>query len=282
MLSARVSSAYPTARGDHETDVPKPVSGQSGPAVAADVMGPAAPGNGDAEAGRGYLWIEDFRDVGARALVTTRANGDFSLHGEDPVSVVTERWRRLRRTMGVDGPGGRFATAGQVHGNRVAAHGPGWDGWLRVEGVDGHFAAERGTALAISVADCVPVFLVHAGGAAALVHAGWRGTASGVLLQALQLFIRAGLRPGDVRVHLGPAICGRCYEVGPKVFAQLTGRRAEGPARIDLRAVLAEQARQAGIRTVLESPRCTRCHNDQFFSHRAGDAGRQVAVLYPA
>ena len=80
-------------------------------------------------------------------------------------------------------------------------------------------------------------------------------------------------------MHLGPAVCGRCYEVSADVYGKLTGRRADGPTRVDLRGLVAEHARAAGVRYVTTSRFCTRCDNERFFSHRAGDVGRQVAVL---
>jgi copper oxidase (laccase) domain-containing protein len=80
-------------------------------------------------------------------------------------------------------------------------------------------------------------------------------------------------------VHLGPAICGRCYEVSAKVRAELTGQPANRAGNVDLRSLLAEHAQEAGVLKVTMSPYCTRCDNDRFFSHRAGDTGRQVGVI---
>ena len=73
-----------------------------------------------------------------------------------------------------------------------------------------------------------------------------------------------------------------CYQVGPDVFEQLTGWQTVRSRHVDLRALLAEQANEAGVRHLSASPHCTRCDNDRFFSHRAGDAGRQVAVIVSA
>ncbi|MDB4886168.1 MAG: Multi-copper polyphenol oxidoreductase, laccase, partial [Gemmatimonadetes bacterium] len=77
-----------------------------------------------------------------------------------------------------------------------------------------------------------------------------------------------------------PAICGRCYEVSPDVYGQLTGRSVTAPTTVDLRALIADHARAAGVRAITVSPFCTRCDNDRFFSHRAGDAGRQLGVVF--
>ena len=63
------------------------------------------------------------------------------------------------------------------------------------------------------------------------------------------------------------------------VYAQLTGRDPGKPTTIELRDLIAEHARAAGVRHVSTTASCTRCNNDQFFSHRAGDTGRQLGVM---
>jgi len=131
----------------------------------------------------------------------------------------------------------------------------------------------------VTVADCVPAFVAHPSGVVALVHAGWRGTAARLLEQVALRFVASGMAAEDLHVHVGPSICGRCYEVGPDVYEQLTGWQTIRRRHVDLRALLAEQAKRVGVRRVSASAYCTRCDNDRFFSHRAGDAGRQVAVI---
>ena len=173
----------------------------------------------------------------------------------------------------------RFATASQVHGTRVVEHEGAWDGWLRANEADGHFAPRRGTAMAVTIADCVPIFIAHPEGAIALLHSGWRGTAARIIDRALAAFSRQNHHAADLRVHLGPAVCGKCYEVSANVASALTGRPATGPQRIDLRELIAAHAREAGVAAITTSRWCTRCDNARFFSHRAGDAGRQLAVM---
>ena len=129
------------------------------------------------------------------------------------------------------------------------------------------------------MADCVPVFLAHPSGAVALLHSGWRGTAARIVERAVALFAARGLAPGDLALHAGPAICGACYEVSPEVYAALTGEATGRHRTVDLRALIVRHAEAVGVRTVAVSARCTRCDNDRFFSHRAGDPGRQLAVM---
>lgn len=224
-----------------------------------------------------HLPIPAFEAIGLRAFVTTRAAGSFGFpeQGDDPVA--RDRWLALQQALAEHGAP-RLASARQVHGTRVLVHGGDWDGWVRVEGADGHLLTAGGAA-AVTVADCVPVLLGHASGRVAAVHAGWRGVAGGILAEAVQAFAAQGVPAAELVLHLGPAICGRCYEVGPDVYRQLTGWETRHARHVDLRALLAEQAKALGVTRWTASGECTRCDNDVLFSHRAGDAGRQIAVI---
>lgn len=224
-----------------------------------------------------YEDVPDFEAMGIRAFTTTRAAGSFGLASPEPVREVMARWDRLRRDLSVHGP--RLASAHQVHGDGVIVHSPAWNGWLRAGDADGHLSLDRGTALAVSVADCVPVFIGHPSGATALLHSGWRGTAARIVERAIDLLESRGIPSVELTLHLGPAICGRCYEVSPDVFERLTGRSVGVPSTVDLRAVIAEHAHLRGVQRISISPSCTRCDNDLFYSHRAGDWGRQLGVM---
>ena len=221
--------------------------------------------------------VPELESIGARAFTTTRAAGSFGLASDEPVRDVMARWDRLRHDLARLGP--RLATARQVHGDRVISHAVGWEGWLRTGDADGHLALDRGTAMAVSIADCVPVFLAHASGAAAVLHSGWRGTAARIIERAIDLFESRGIPSVELVMHLGPAICGKCYEVSPDVFERLTGRTVARATTVDLRALISDHARLRGVRRISVTESCTRCHNDRFYSHRAGDSGRQLGVL---
>lgn len=224
--------------------------------------------------------VPDFDSFGITAFTTTRDAGSYGTHSGEPVREVMARWEALSASLRGCAP--RFATASQVHGTRIAEHDGAWEGWLRVWEADGHFAPRRGTAMAVTIADCVPIFIAHPEGAAAIVHSGWRATAARIVERAIAAFSRQGLAAAELRVHLGPAICGPCYEVSAEVATALTGRPATGHQHVDLRALIAEHARAAGVTELTISRSCTRCDNARFFSHRAGDAGRQLAVIVAA
>jgi purine-nucleoside/S-methyl-5'-thioadenosine phosphorylase / adenosine deaminase len=235
----------------------------------------------DARAAEAREDVPDFESFGVTAFTTTRDAGSFGTHSEEPVRAVMARWERVRASLHELAPAlpPRFASATQVHGTRVLEHDGAWEGWLRASEGDGHFAPRRGTGMAVTIADCVPVFIAHPDGAIALLHSGWRGTAARIIDRALAAFSRQGLAAGELRIHLGPSICGACYEVSAEVATALTGVAAEGKQHVDLRAIIAEHAREGGVTELTTSTWCTRCDNARFFSHRAGDAGRQLAVM---
>jgi YfiH family protein len=225
---------------------------------------------------RGGEIVESLREIGIEAFTTGRAVGSFGTQSDEPVREVMGRWSALRASLGGSA---RLATATQVHGNVLLEHEGEWRGWLRCDAADGHLSTKPRTAMAVTVADCVPVFIGHPSGAGAVLHSGWRGTAARITSVAISRLSALGFAPSELRVHCGPAICGRCYEVSGDVAAQLTGQDHTGPAHVDLRALIAAHAREQGVRDVSISPLCTRCDNDRFYSHRAGDAGRQLGVL---
>lgn len=226
------------------------------------------------------LEVPAFERWGVRAFTTTRAAGDFNLSAAADVTrdAARERWVGLHQALvGVGAP--RLASALQVHGTNVLVHDKPFEGWVRIEGADGHIVVGAGAA-AVTIADCVPAFIAHPSGTVGIVHAGWRGVAGGILPQALRMFAQLGFPMDECHVHLGPSICGRCYEVGTDVYEQLTGWETKRPRHVDLRALLAEQASQLGVARWSASGECTKCDNADFFSHRAGDAGRQIACIY--
>ncbi|MEJ2217373.1 MAG: polyphenol oxidase family protein [Gemmatimonadota bacterium] len=218
---------------------------------------------------------------------TGRGDGepwDLGLRGRAPVGSVLERWRTLGDTLGFP----RMAHARQVHGARVIAHNGGPPGLLLSDACDGHLTGTAGILLTVSVADCVPVFMVDARRrVVALVHAGWRGIAAGVLEAGVRaLEDRFGTQPADLHVYFGPSICGRCYEVGPEVFRALGLDPPDRPAPVDLVQVLALRASRIAVpqAQLSASAYCTRCGERDFFSHRAyraglGPAGHQVGFL---
>ncbi|MEO8227857.1 MAG: laccase domain-containing protein, partial [Gemmatimonadota bacterium] len=140
-------------------------------------------------------WRERF---GVVAGVTGRGDGpgagfDLGLWTDQPVGDVMRRWRSFRHAE----PGFDVTVLGhQVHRADVAWHDAA-RGWVQIDGVDGHATALAGVLLTVTIADCIPVYLIAPERRAiALLHSGWRGTAAGILARGVALLTeRAGASP---------------------------------------------------------------------------------------
>lgn len=175
------------------------------------------------------------------------------------------------------------ASVGQVHGAAVATvNGPGL-----VPDHDGLVTAAPGLVLSVVAADCALVLLADAqAGVVGACHAGWRGTAGGVVGATVAAMRALGAEPGRIRAALGPCISADAFEVGEEVAAQfdpsVVVRRAEWPRpHVDLRADLALQLAEAGVADVETSAACTVGDNDRYFSYRAeaGTPGRMLGFV---
>jgi len=243
---------------------------------AAPVTSLAEVPTGDAAVPRLELteWAQRY---GLVAGITTRPLS-LGLWSDEPVGQVIGRWRAFRATFAARFPS--IVLAHQVHGTDVHWHESVPEGWLILDGSDGHATREAGVLLTVTVADCIPVYLaVPRKGAVALVHAGWRGTADGILEQCIELLKWRGFaKASDIVMHCGVGICGGCYEVGSEVAVRFG---MSGTVKLDLREVLARQARALGIADITVSPWCSAEGRDRFFSHRGsrGRDGRMVAYL---
>ena len=218
------------------------------------------------------------------AGITGRGTGpgrgfDLGLWTDAPVAEVMSHWRAFRRDRsGFDA----VVLGNQVHGVVVETVGA-VRGWIQMEGVDGWVTTTPGVLLTVTIADCVPVYLAVPGRGIALLHAGWRGTAGGILGRGLdQLLAVTGAVVGDVVMHCGVGICGSCYEVGSEVVTGC-GLPADGPGpwHVDLRDRLTHAARDLGVGAVSTSAWCSAHDRALFYSHRAsrGADGRMVAYL---
>ena len=153
-------------------------------------------------------------------------------------------------------------------------------------------------ALVVRAADCVPLLIRDSRtGAAAAVHAGWRGTAARVAIAAIDAMAQEfDSRPADLVVAIGPAIGPCCYEVGPDVvdaFAAAGHERylidrwfmtpRERKMRLDVAGANRDQLILAGIReeNIHACGLCTAMHLGVLTSYRAEKdaAGRIAGVI---
>ncbi|HYV16034.1 MAG TPA: polyphenol oxidase family protein [Conexibacter sp.] len=213
---------------------------------------------------------------GGRALFTTRRGGvstgpyaslNLGRSTDDEPAAIDENRRRLAAAIDISLDD--LVQVRQVHGVHVERieQRP----QERIE-ADGQATTLRGMALLAITADCLPIALVGPG-AVAILHAGWRGLANGVIEEGVKAI------GAPFAAAIGPGAGGCCYEVGDEVRAAFgaSGRT------VDLKAIARERLAAAGVAEIHDTGLCTICsHPGLFFSHRrdGGITGRQAGVVW--
>jgi polyphenol oxidase len=221
--------------------------------------------------------------------ITTRKNGlGERINGmKQP-----DDWAAVAALFGISPD--RLVTLNQVHGEQiVAVDGQNYAGMRSVLG-DALVTRERGIAIGIETADCVPVLLfdpsVPAIGA---VHAGWRSTVKKIVQKtAAAMKKEFGSDPARMVAAIGPAIGPECYEVdepvmGPvrKAFpywTEITVPRTAGRWGLDLVKANKRELMLSGLaeENIQAMDLCTSCRRDLFYSFRAdGRTGRMLSVI---
>jgi len=163
----------------------------------------------------------------ARHIFTTRPWRLGSANRAD----VDDGWAEVATALGV--AGNNLVRVHQIHGAAVVVAKSGNSGVLPQ--ADIILGADRGLAIAIQAADCVPILIAdRRTGVVASAHAGWRGLAARVPEIAVQALAREfGSRPADLIAAIGPSIGACCYEVGADVRNAFDRARSDGtdPAR---------------------------------------------------
>ncbi len=168
----------------------------------------------------------------------------------------------------------------QVHGNKVEKV----DNQIISPPIaDALVTARTGIALAVMVADCIPLLLSSADAVAA-VHVGRKGLMNEVALAAIDQMRAYG--SSDISANVGPSICGTCYEVSQEIYDEVcrkfplaASRTSDGGNALDLSRALIDQLENHGI-TVIDQGRCTVENKDLFSYRRDGVSGRQVGVVW--
>ena len=165
---------------------------------------------------------------------------------------------------------------------------PGAD--LRPKIADAVVTNRKDILIGIQVADCVPILLYDAcRGVIGAAHAGWRGTAAGILKNTIRTFTeRFSSNPRDILMAIGPSIKSCCYEVDPDVahaVAEASGyadhiqlshteegyiRKKGAKYHVDLPLANKYQALSDGIRpeNIWIAQDCTFCNPDTYCSYR--------------
>lgn len=227
-------------------------------------------------------------DLGPGVRAAFTGPGNLSRTVGDQVGVPDRRGALARWA------GAPVAYAWQVHGRGVhVVTGPAEipdDG--PVAQADALVTVGGRVALAVLVADCVPVLLADgAAGVAAVAHAGRAGVAAGVVGAAVAVMAHLGADVARLRAVVGPAVCGRCYEVPAALRDEVAAVVPEaaavtswGTPALDLPAAVAAQLHAAGVQAVSDVARCT-LEDPRWPSHRgtgadpARPAGRFAGVV---
>lgn len=246
-----------------------------------------------------FLFAANLRSAGIPHAFTTRqggvSGGPFaSLNlgrgvDDDPAAVAHNRAAVLQ-ALGLDPAG--HVEASQVHGAVVAVVDGAGAGRV-IEGADGMVTGDPQVVLTVHAADCVPLLLADPRqGVVAAVHAGWKGTAAGVVVEAVRVMAdRFDGRPEDLLAAIGPSI-GPChYEVDEPVLVrfrvwpwrdEVFTPNDRGRWQLDLREANRRQLVDAGVPAaqIEVIDLCTYDHPDLFFSHRRDRiTGRMAAVI---
>jgi hypothetical protein len=231
--------------------------------------------------------------AGAQWAVTDRAGGvsagpyaslNLGDHvGDDPDRVAANR-TRVAAEIGLAPGDLRFMS--QVHGPRVAQVGR--EHGQQPPEADALVTDESGIALAVLVADCVPVlFAARRSDVIAVAHSGRRGVAAGVVPATVAAMQELGARPSRIVVRVGPAICGLCYEVPEAMQAEICSVVPEartttrnGTPGLDLRAAVVAQLIKAGVETIEVESWCTAERDDLYSHRRDGVSGRFAGLVW--
>jgi hypothetical protein len=199
-----------------------------------------------------------------------------------------EEWAAVAQALGVDSR--HVARLKQVHGREAVV--------LRRGAAIPSDTASRphadiiatddpSLAIAVQVADCVPLLMAGPGGrVVAAVHAGWRGTCAAAAVSGVEALEKElGARPADLVVAVGPSIGPCCYAVGDEVLEQFEAahenaarwfrRDQDGRLRLDLWTANVDQLEEAGVprASIRLSRLCTACHPGLFHSYRRDGPG---------
>jgi YfiH family protein len=175
---------------------------------------------------------------------------------DDPARIAENR-RLACAELGLEAE--RLAVNRQRHTARAFRARPG----ETTEVADALWSDEPGVPMLALAADCVPIAIVRTNGTPgiAVVHAGWRGLAAGVVEAAVSAL------GGPAAAIVGPSIGPCCYEVGPEVSGLFDPELMRGN-NLDLWSASERALGDAGVASVERLDLCTRCHPERFFSHR--------------
>ena len=200
-------------------------------------------------------------------LTTTKYCGDMK--------DVNER-TNFCESFGIDST--KIVFANQVHGTSVKKVSK-KDCGTTINLCDGLITNDKDVMLCIFTADCMPVFLVSRDySVVAMVHAGWRGLAGGIIESATIRFLEDfGISPQDIFAYIGPHISKCCYQVGDELKKAFNKSFEEEFFSLSQEAQ--SQMKKIGIKRVFINSHCT-CHEyEMFYSYRREPTDKRMMSL---
>ena len=229
--------------------------------------------------------------VNVKALTTLRRGGvsiapydSFNLAdhvGDNPDHVKENRKRLIELARLPAEP----VWLQQVHGTRVIDA----TAYKVGDEADGSFTSKTGVVCAVLTADCLPVFVCdEAGEQVAVLHAGWRGLATGIIEQGIATMHSPVSR---LLVWLGPAIGAQVFTVGDEVRqvfiendkATEVAFRQIGPGKwlADIYQLARLRLQSLGIQAISGGGYCTYTDDDRFYSFRRNPmCGRMASLIW--
>jgi YfiH family protein len=201
------------------------------------------------------------------------ASLNLGTHVGDSLVDVMENRRILSEIVGLT------QYMSQVHGDRIAVIEEVTD---EIPTADALVTGIPGIALAVMVADCIPLLLKSAESVAA-VHVGRRGLTNDITRKTLSLMRDMGA--SQITAIIGPAICGNCYEVSEEIYNEVIAihpfaesRTPQGTFSLDLPAALRSVLSDEGV-AIVNKFECTAESPELFSYRRDGVTGRQAGVI---
>ena len=167
----------------------------------------------------------------------------------------------------------------QIHSNLIEYYTPNTAKYV----CDGLISDEKGIALCVLSADCLPLLLWHKKGFIAALHSGRKGCFENILYQAVNAIKSRdeSLENSDFTLLIAPSICGENYEVSGEILAYAKANFSDFVSEncVDLKALVRQQALELGIKDVRDCGVCT-FDDERFFSYRRDKtAQRFVSVI---
>lgn len=239
--------------------------------------------------------------LGGVSTFSHTASLNLGVERGDPHDIVLENLKLFSRAVGIEAES--VISVSQIHSVKIrevsdAHRGEGFF-VKETEPCDGYISSCPHISVGVRTADCVPVLLYaekeDGTSAVAALHAGWRGTAHGIVISAVERLFAKGYKAQNIKAAIGPAISNCCYTVREDFYRAFTDAAGEsltkefvtpisdGVWTADLKGANSKMLQNLGVlpENIDISGVCTCCRPDEFFSHRYshGHRGTMLSVI---